>query len=115
VVAGLRALRGAELRNPTAMLAALRAGGFQDVVERVHKCPVGPYPSDRREKRAGQFLRRAIMDGLAGVAKRPLINGLGWTSVQVEVFLVEVRRAVMDEGVHAYIPFHVVYARKPSE
>ncbi len=52
------------------------------------------------------------MDGLSGLSRRPLM-ALGWTQLQIEMFLVDVRKAVGDESVHAYCTLHVVHGRKP--
>lgn len=79
-----------------------------------------------------------ILEGLGAICKRAFIKGLGWTEVQVEMFLFEVRRSLLEwdgggggggggrgmgrlasgmggvgAGVHAYFPFTVVYGRKP--
>lgn len=110
--AGLRAL-GSELNAVARLPADLRAAGFEGVRERTHKCPIGVWPRDKRLRYCGLFLRTAIMDGLRGLVRRPLGTGLGWTQLQIEVFLVDVRKAVMDADFHAYFPFHVVHARKP--
>ena len=109
---GLRAL-GSDLNSIVALPDELRAAGFEDVQVTTHKCPVGIWPRDKRMRLCGLFLRTAIMDGLRGLSKRPFGTGLGWKPVQIEIFLVEVRKAVMDGRFHTYFPFHDVYARKP--
>jgi hypothetical protein len=91
----------------------LRAAGFEDVTLTVHKCPMGPWPLDRRLRVCGDILRTVAMDGLRGMSARPLGTGLGWTPLQIEMFLVDVRKAIMDSKIHTYLPYHVVYARKP--
>ncbi|KAK0708567.1 S-adenosyl-L-methionine-dependent methyltransferase [Lasiosphaeris hirsuta] len=109
--AGLRAL-GSELHAVRTLPEDLHAAGFEDVEAATHKCPLGLWPRDRRLRLCGLFLRTAVMDGLRGLSRRPLI-ALGWTQLQIEMFLVDVRKAVMDTKVHAYFGFHVVYGRKP--
>ncbi len=83
------------------------------MTETTHKCPLGVWPNDRRLRYCGLFMRTATMDGLRGMAQRPLGTGLGWSQLQIEMFLVDVRRAVMDPAFHTYFPFHIVYAQKP--
>ena len=90
----------------------MAAAGFEDVHRTTHKCPLGAWPRDERLRYCGLFLRTSIMDGLRGLSRRPLL-ALGWTPLQIEMFLVEVRKAVADEGVHAYCTLHVVHGRKP--
>ena len=38
-----------------------------------------------------------------GVAKRPMERGLGWTTAEIEIFLVEVRKSLMDSSFHSYM------------
>lgn len=109
---GLRAL-GGDLNAVVGLPAEMAAAGFEDVRAVVHKCPLGVWPRDGRLRLCGMFLRTAIMDGLRGLSGRPLGMGLGWTPLQIEMFLVEVRKAVMDARYHTYFPLHVVYGRKP--
>jgi len=97
----------------TSLAAGLRAAGFADVAQTTHRCPLGPWPRDRRLRYAGLFMRTSLLDGLPGLARRPLVAGLGWSELQLQMFLLEVRKAIADDTVHAYFPLHVVHARKP--
>ena len=112
MIAGMRAMGS----DPHAILSlpdAMRAAGFTDVTVTKHKAPVGLWPRDKRLRFCGLFMRTAVMDGLGGVSRRPLM-ALGWTQLQIEMFLVDVRKAVMDADVHAYLMLHVVHGRKPE-
>lgn len=109
---GLRAL-GSELNAIVGIPEEMAAAGFEDVKVVAHKCPIGVWPRDKRMRLCGLFLRTAIMDGLRGLSKRPFGTGLGWTELQIEIFLVGVRKCVMDSQYHTYFPLHVVYGRKP--
>ena len=94
----------------------LRYAGFEGVRTVVHKCPIGTWPKSQELRRCGMLLQGAILEGLKGWAYRPLgvtAGGLGWTPTQIEMFLIEVRKAVMDPLVHAYFPMQVTYAYKP--
>lgn len=110
---GLRAL-GSELNSILLVPDEMSAAGFEDVQVVTHKCPIGVWPRDKRMRLCGLFLRTAIMDGLRGLSKRPFGTGLGWTQLQIEMFLLEVRKAVMDNQYHTYFPLHIVYGRKPG-
>lgn len=90
----------------------MKAAGFEDVQRTTHKCPLGPWPRDKRLRLCGTFLRTVLMDGLRGLSRRPLL-ALGWTQLQIEMFLVDVRKAIMDASVHPYFTLHVVHGRKP--
>jgi hypothetical protein len=111
--AGMRAL-GSDAHAIQTLPDDMRAAGFEDVRLTTHKCPLGTWPRDKRLRFCGLFLRTAIMDGLRGLSRRPLM-ALGWTELQIEMFLVEVRKAVMDARVHAYFVLHVVHGRKPAD
>ena len=112
MAAGMRAL-GSDVHAVRTLPDDLRAAGFEDVRATTHKCPLGVWPRDKRLRFCGLFLRTAIMDGLRGLSRRPL-TALGWTQLQIEMFLVDVRKALMDSGVHAYMTLHVVHGRKPA-
>jgi hypothetical protein len=111
VVAGMRVL-GSNSHAILSLPEQMKAAGFADVQRTTHKCPVGVWPRDKRLRFCGLFLRTALMDGLRGTSRRPLL-ALGWTQLQIEMFLVEVRKALMDAGVHSYLALHVVHGRKP--
>ncbi|KAK3381704.1 S-adenosyl-L-methionine-dependent methyltransferase [Podospora didyma] len=108
---GMRAL-GTELHAILTLPDALNEAGFEDVTTLTHKCPIGLWPRDKRLRLCGLFLRTAIMDGLRGLSRRPFL-GLGWTQLQIEMFLVDVRKAVMDAKFHTYFTYHNIFARKP--
>lgn len=96
----------------------LNAAGFQDIRRTSLKCPVGPWPKKPRLQECGHLLRDVIMWGLIGLSRRPFRDGLHWTTLQIEMFLVEVRKSLSEEvnGVpkyHSYFPFHTLYGRKP--
>ncbi|KAK4452687.1 Phosphoethanolamine N-methyltransferase [Podospora aff. communis PSN243] len=103
---------GADIHAVRSLPDELKAAGFDDVQLTTHKCPLGLWPKDKRLRLCGLFLRTAFMDGLRGVSRRPL-TALGWTQLQIEMFLVDVRKSIMDPDKHAYLTFNVVYGRKP--
>lgn len=118
LAAGLAAL-GSRLNAIEAAEAELRAAGFGDVRCHDLKSPVGPWPRKTRLHECGTMLRDAIMCGLVGLSRRPFRDGLGWTSVQIEMFLVDVRRDLTREAAglprfHSYFPFRSIVARKPA-
>lgn len=59
------------------------------------------------------------MWGLVGLSRRPFRDGLGWTPVQIEMFLMEVRKSLSEEvnglpKFHSYFPYYSFYGRKPK-
>lgn len=93
----------------------LREAGFINVEEKVFKIPLGTWPKNRTMKMIGLYMRSVIYDGLQGIALGPFTRGLKWTPNEVELFLVDVRKSLMDGSTHSYIPFHVVYGQKPLD
>ncbi|KAL7810100.1 methyltransferase [Trichoderma aethiopicum] len=116
---GLAAL-GSNLHAILSVKDELAAAGFQGIHQIDLKCPNGPWPKLRRLQECGHILRDAIMWGLVGLARRPLHHGLGWTTIQIEMFLVEVRKSIIAENngipkFHSYFPFHTIYGYKPLD
>lgn len=91
----------------------LTEAGFINVEERVFKIPIGTWPKHKILKKVGLYGRMMIYDGLEGNSLGPFTRGLGWTPEKVQVFLVNIRRALMDSSVHCYLPFHVTFGQKP--
>jgi hypothetical protein len=92
----------------------LKNAGFINVQERVFKIPIGPWPKNQTLKTVGLYGRMMIYDGLEANSLRAFTKGLGWSVEQVQVFLIEVRKALMDVSVHCYLPFHVTFGQKPK-
>ncbi|KAE9377506.1 UMTA methyltransferase [Stipitochalara longipes BDJ] len=106
---------GSDLNGVTKLRGQMEAAGFTNIEEQILRCPVGLWPKNKTLKLAGLYWRTAISDGLMNVAKRPMEKGLGWSTAQVEVFLVDVRKALMDSSFHSYMPLHMLYGQKPLE
>ncbi|KAI9151584.1 Secondary metabolism regulator laeA [Paramyrothecium foliicola] len=116
---GMAAL-GSDIHGITHVEPELKEAGFEGFQSMQLKCPVGPWPKKRRLQECGHVLRDAIMWGLVGLARRPFRDGLNWTLVQIEMFLVEVRKSIVDEvdglpKYHSYFPYHSIYVRKPLD
>lgn len=94
--------------------ALLDSAGFVNITSRVWKVPIGTWPLDKEMKKIGLYNRCVIYDALQNVSLGPYTRGLGWTANEVEVFLVDVRKAMMDASIHSYYTFHVFYAQKPT-
>ena len=45
---------------------------------------------------------------------RLLTSALGWPYDRAQIFLAQMRAALRDYKIHAYLPGTVVYARKPG-
>jgi hypothetical protein len=103
-------------KDTTALLSAdekLAAAGFVNITHRVFKLPVGPWPNGKEKKLLGLFWRTAILDGLQGIAMGTFGRAKKWSPEKIEVYLIGVRRALMDNSIHTYWPYHIITAQKP--
>lgn len=76
--------------------------GFVDVHEEVFKLPINPWPKDPQLKMLGRFNENGLLEGLQAFSLAWFHRGLGWTKDEIEVYLVQVRKAISDRNVHAY-------------
>ncbi|TVY80614.1 Secondary metabolism regulator, partial [Lachnellula suecica] len=83
--------------NATLLLAdMMREAGFTNVTTRIFHVPIGMWPRNKVLKMVGLYWRTILIDGLQPIALGPMTRGLGWSREQVEVWLVEVRKAYME-------------------
>lgn len=94
---------GSDLNGVLKLRGQMEAAGFTNIKEEILRCPVGLWPRDKTLKVAGLLWRTSIVDGLMNVSKRPMERGLGWSLAEIEVFLVEVRKSLMDRSFHSYM------------
>ncbi|KAH7175529.1 S-adenosyl-L-methionine-dependent methyltransferase [Dactylonectria macrodidyma] len=91
----------------------MREAGFINVTERVFHVPLGTWPKNKVLKTVGLYWRTILMDGMQAIALGPLTRGLRWSPEQVEMLLVDVRRAYNSNTMLMYMPCHIVYGQKP--
>jgi hypothetical protein len=106
---------GVDLLGPTKHVSYLKEAGYVNIQEKVFKIPMGIWPKNQTLKMVGLYMRSIILDGLQGNSIKPFTKGLGWSVEEVEVFLVDVRKCLMDKSIHTYMTFHVTYGQKPVE
>jgi len=92
----------------------LQATGFVAIEKHFFRVPLGVWPKEEKLKTVGLYNRAIILDGLQGISVGPFTRGLKWTPDQVEMYLVSVRKGVVNPRVHSYLPFQAVYAQKPA-
>ena len=76
--------------------------GFVNVTERKLVIPGNPWPKGRDMKMLGVWQMTNFLEGLHAVSMTIFTRGLGMAPEEVEVFLVDVRKAIKDRGVHFY-------------
>ena len=93
---------------------AMEEQGFVDVVEVVHKWPINTWPKDIELKELGMWNMENFLQVLQGSVMAAFTRAFGWSSEEVEVWLVNVRKDIQNRKIHAYWPIHIVYGRKPE-
>jgi hypothetical protein len=104
---------GVDLLCPTKHLSYLQEASFVNIQEKVFKIPIGMWAKNKTLKTVGLYMRSILIDGLQGISMKPFTKGLGWTVEEVEAFLIDVRKSLIDKSIHSYLAFHVCYGQKP--
>jgi len=87
--------------------------GFEKVQEKIFEVPTSTWPKGAKQKELGLWWQADLLDALSA-SMRILTKGLGWEPMEVERLLVDVRRDIKNRAVHAYMPIHIVWGRKPK-
>ncbi|KAK1765223.1 S-adenosyl-L-methionine-dependent methyltransferase [Phialemonium atrogriseum] len=88
--------------------------GFVDVQEKVYKVPINRWPGVQKLKMLGEMFHANMESGLQAFSYALLHRVKGMSQEEIEVSLVNVRKDMADQHVHAYIKFYVVWGRKPD-
>lgn len=91
----------------------MRESGFTNVTERVLQIPIGTWPKNKVLKTVGLYWRTILLDGIQAIALGPLTRGCGWSPQDVELLLMDARRAYKDNSSLMYMPLHIIYGQKP--
>ena len=81
----------------------LKEAGFTNIREAHLKWPMGPWPKDPFWKKFGQLNLDNMLSGLEGMSMALLTRTKGWTSEQVQEYLVDVRKDMKDPKTHYYM------------
>ncbi|KAH7316501.1 S-adenosyl-L-methionine-dependent methyltransferase [Stachybotrys elegans] len=92
---------------------SMRTAGLVNVTERTFHVPIGTWPKNKVLKTVGLYWRTILLDGLQAIALGPLTRGLKWSIEDVETFLMDVRRAYMDNSALMYMRLRLIYGQKP--
>ena len=80
----------------------IEEAGFVDVEERLYKLPMNTWPKDEEFKELGRYQYAQYMDALKPFALGLLVEVLGWTLEETEVFLMELRKDIANRRYHGY-------------
>ncbi|KAK1753311.1 S-adenosyl-L-methionine-dependent methyltransferase [Echria macrotheca] len=92
----------------------VKDAGFQNVVSKKFRFPIGPWPKDQKLKELGICNLAQILDGLEAFSLRLFCDVAGWTVEEVNVLLAKVRQEVKDPKIHMQFDFYVTYGQKPE-
>lgn len=95
--------------------ANLSSYGFINVRHEIKKIPIGPWAKHKTLKTIGEYARSGVTSGLEAMAFGPLCRGMGWSTEEVEVMLIDVRKSLLDPNIHVYLPYHITYGQKPKD
>ncbi|OLN95936.1 Trans-aconitate 2-methyltransferase 8 [Colletotrichum chlorophyti] len=98
-----------------ALAPLLEEVGFVDVSTTEFKWPVNTWPKDPHYRELGEWSLLNFMEGIEAWTLAPFTRALNWSQVEVQVFLVDVRKELQDRNIHMYSPLYTIYARKPLE
>ncbi|XP_044722024.1 methyltransferase domain-containing protein [Hirsutella rhossiliensis] len=93
----------------------LSCAGFEDIYERLYKIPTNPWPKDERLKKVGAFELSHFCDNIANIFARGYTQILGGDPNYFQVLLARARNEVSNRRMHSWVPFYVVYGRRPDD
>lgn len=103
--------------------------GFVHIQRRICHVPIGFWPKDPRRMQHAFLLEETLNEFMAAMQVKPLGGGVDMeveeddgtteritmTADEVDALCDEVRAALRAKHVHAYIPFHFIWAQKPEQ
>ncbi|KAI8710567.1 Asparaginase [Fusarium sp. LHS14.1] len=92
---------------------SMELAGFKDIQKRIYKMPVGSWPKKSQLKEVGQYTYAALHVDLEGFLVGPMVEKLGKKLHDAYVLAAQLRNDLRSGKVHAYLPFEVIFGRKP--
>ncbi|KAM0433310.1 hypothetical protein ACHAPT_004186 [Fusarium lateritium] len=84
-------------------------------MERVLKLPLGPWPRDKHLQMIGNFELRNWREQATVTYLNGCENNLGGDQTYYRTILKRAEDEVINPNIHTYMPFYVVYGRKPLD
>ncbi|KAK3985306.1 Phosphoethanolamine N-methyltransferase 1 [Cladorrhinum sp. PSN332] len=78
--------------------------GFVNVQEKLYKWPTNSWAKDKKFKEIGMWTEENFCGGIYGLSVALFTRALGWSTEELEVFLVDVRKDLRNRSIHAYWP-----------
>ena len=80
------------------------SAGFQNIVVREYKIPIGPWPADKKLKEVGLFQLAGMLEGMEALTLGLWTRYLGWDEREIAVILAQVRKEWRNPKVHTWWP-----------
>ncbi|KAK1671566.1 hypothetical protein BDP55DRAFT_752426 [Colletotrichum godetiae] len=84
----------------------LESAGFTNQIHDMRKVPVGTWPKFPDLSAIGDYCRAVNYDLIEAITNLPFARGFGWSRPRVEVFLIEVRKDLLNNSFHPYHFYH---------
>ena len=96
--------------------AQLESLGFENIQRKVFHVPIGLWPKEKNRMQQAFLFREILIELLEALQSKPFSGhdpDVGLTKPEIDALFDDVRAALCDKRVHAYIPIHFVWAQKP--
>jgi hypothetical protein len=80
----------------------MRMAGFENVTEMRYKWPLNRWPKDPKMKELGMWTHANITSDLKGISLAIFSRIHKWTTEELDLFLVDVRKELRNPQIHAY-------------
>ncbi|KAM0715433.1 hypothetical protein Q7P37_008931 [Cladosporium fusiforme] len=90
--------------NPDHMKEQLEKAGFINVRYQCYRLPVGSWPLDEMQQKAGMLNLKSLLSGISGMSVKAFLNGLLWRREELEVLLMEARKELAGCPLKIYFP-----------
>ncbi|KEF51927.1 uncharacterized protein A1O9_11916 [Exophiala aquamarina CBS 119918] len=88
--------------------------GFVDVHEEMYKVPLGPWAKGRKNKELGLFFLAHALDSVEAFTLALFTRELGYSIDEVQVTIARTKNDLRNPRAHLYVPFYIVWGRKPG-
>lgn len=93
----------------------LISAGFDDVVYRLIKIPIGTWAKEASGKEIGVYMRQQLIEGGESITMAVMTRFLGWSKQEVDLLLAAFRKDLRTARYHGYNSVHTTYGRKPEK
>ncbi|EEA27742.1 hypothetical protein TMatcc_003960 [Talaromyces marneffei ATCC 18224] len=104
---------GKEMNIAPHIYNLVRNAGFANVREEVQKCPLSPWPKDKRLKELAMYMNLQMMESIEPYGLALFSRVLKWDTTRIYALLDGVRRDLRNLNYHMYSRVHCVYGQKP--